>query len=169
MSEPRPIDVLVRGARALARGRDLQAILDRLLTGIAAASGAGSAAIFIADGTTSELRIAASIGLGADAAAGLVAAVRNPAHAVARTFASAESGFDVLPGAPGGPALRTHLPLIVERDGTERVVGVVALAHERPIEPELRPVLGAVADLAAVAIERAQRAGNVEGRSNKKP
>jgi len=33
------------------------------------------------------------------------------------------------------------------------VLGVVALAHERPVDPELRPSLLAVAELLAVALE----------------
>ncbi len=56
---------------------------------------------------------------------------------------------------PGGPKPRSHLPLIVTRgSGSETVVGVLALAHEDAIDAEARPVLEAVADLAAVAIER---------------
>jgi GAF domain-containing protein len=167
MSESQATDVLLQGIHDLARGSAVEVTLDGLLARIAAATGAGSGAILIADGQTSELRIVASLGLDADAAAGLTAAVRNPAHAVARTFATGETGFDVLPGAPGGPALRSHLPLIVERDGTERVVGVLALAHDRPIEPELRPILVGVADLAAVAIAGAQLGGAGSGRPNR--
>ena len=53
-----------------------------------------------------------------------------------------------------GPKLRSHLPLIVTRGGTETVLGVLALAHEDPIDAEDRPLLEALADLAAVAIER---------------
>ncbi|HEY8819316.1 MAG TPA: GAF domain-containing protein [Candidatus Limnocylindrales bacterium] len=58
------------------------------------------------------------------------------------------------PTAPGGPALRSHLPLIVTRGGTDEVLGVLALAHDRPTDPEMRQVLEAAADLAAVAIAR---------------
>jgi hypothetical protein len=169
MSESKATDVLLQGVHDVARGRPVDAILDGLLARIAAATGAGSGAILIVDGITHELRIVASVGLGADAAAGLTAAIRNPAHAVARTFATGETGFDVLPGAPGGPALRSHLPLTVERHGTERVVGVLALAHDQPIEPDLRPILVGVADLAAVAVERDQPVGTGFGRPKRKP
>jgi GAF domain-containing protein len=156
MSESSATDLLVEAAHALARGADRGATLDALLAGLAAATGSGSGAMFVPDGGTGELTIVASCDLGPEAAAGLTAAVRNPAHAVARTYASAETGYDVLPAAPGGPALRTHLPLIVERGDGARVVGVLALAHDKPLDPELRPVLLAVADLAAVAVERGQ-------------
>ena len=57
----------------------------------------------------------------------------------------------------GGPALRSHLPLVVTRGGTDSVLGVLALAHDEPIDPGLRPILQAVADLAAVAVERDSR------------
>jgi len=154
MSESPPIDVLIQGAHDLARGCDLPEILNGLLSGTAVATGSASGAILTANGGTSELWIVASVGLGAEAAAGLVAAVRNPAHAVARTYASAETAFDVLPANPGGPALRSHLPLVVARDGTEQVIGVLALAHERSIEAALRPLVLGVADLAALAIDR---------------
>jgi hypothetical protein len=61
--------------------------------------------------------------------------------------------YDVRPMNPGGPALRSHLPLVIGRQGVDRVVGVLALAYDRPIEPDTRPTVEAVADLAAVAIE----------------
>ena len=62
--------------------------------------------------------------------------------------------FDVAPTVPGGPTLRSHLPLVVTRGGTDAVLGVLALAHDAPIEAEERPILRAVADLAAVVLER---------------
>ncbi len=65
--------------------------------------------------------------------------------------------FDVLPTGAGGPALRSHLPLVVTRGGRDSVLGVLALAHDEPIDPEMRPVLQAVADLAAVTVERDRR------------
>jgi hypothetical protein len=152
MSEPSAIDVLIHGAHALARGRDVGAILDGLLEGIGAATSSASGAVFIKDGNSGELTIAAALDLGEDAAAGLTAAVRSPAHAVARTAATGEAAFDVLPGAPGGPALRAHVPLIVARDGGEQIVGVLALAYDRPMDSALHPLVRAVADLAAVAV-----------------
>ena len=81
--------------------------------------------------------------------------MRNPGHPIRRTFSDPIATFDVTPMNPGGPALRSHLPLIVLRDGADRVVGVLALAYDRPIDPDQKPTLEAVADLAAVAIDRA--------------
>ena len=46
--------------------------------------------------------------------------VRDPAHPIARTLVDGFATFDVKPMAPGGPALRSHLPLFGQ--GGERRV-----------------------------------------------
>jgi hypothetical protein len=145
-------EILVGGARALAHVDGPGASLQVLIETIASASGVASAAVVVkgADG----LEIVATFGIDAAATAGLAEAIRRPGHPIARTFDEPTPTFDVKPTAPGGPALRSHLPLIVTRDGTDQVLGVLALAHDRPTDPGMRPVLEAAADLAAVAIER---------------
>jgi GAF domain-containing protein len=112
-----------------------------------------SAAVFVAGSEPGVLEIAASIGLGDPTA--LAAAVRNPAHPIARSAADRTTSFDATPIAPGGPALRSHLPLIVKRRGSHRLVGVLAVAHDRPTTTEARSILEAAADLMAVAVELA--------------
>ncbi|MFI5260919.1 MAG: hypothetical protein ACHQZR_00025 [Candidatus Limnocylindrales bacterium] len=147
-------EILVTSARALAQADGLVPTLRALLDAIAEPLGIASAAIVVADARSGHLRIAASFGLGQDAEAGLAAAIGNPGHPIARTVANPVATFDVQPTAPGGPALRSHLPLTVTHDGRQRVLGVLALAHERPVEQGVRPLLQAGADLAAVAVER---------------
>jgi len=154
MSDHAARDILVARAGALADGDPLEPGLQLLLGSIARQLGAESAAILIPDAGRDRLAIAASFGLPDTAVAGLAAAVGNLGHPIARTFATPAASFDALPTAPGGPALRTHLPLVVIRGGSEVVLGVLALAHDHPIDPAMRPVLQAGADLAAVAIER---------------
>ena len=116
--------------------------------------GMGSAAVF-ALGPEGTLDIVAAIGLRDPSA--LAAAVRNPAHPVTRTAGERAAAFDVRPMAAGGPALRSHLPLIVGAEPGS-MVGVLAVAHEEPTEGDTRSILGAIADLAAVAIARSQAA-----------
>jgi GAF domain-containing protein len=145
--------ILIAGARALARVDGLRPSLKILVDAIARGCEAGSAAIIVA-GQDGGLEIAATFGLDDAATAGLAGAIRRPTHPIARTLETLTPTFDVLPTVPGGPALRSHLPLIVTRDGNDMVLGVLALAHDRPIDPETRPILQAAADLAAVAIER---------------
>jgi signal transduction protein with GAF and PtsI domain len=132
--------------------------LEILIGSIAGQLEVESAAIFVVNERSQVLELAASFGLGASAVAGLAAAVGNPAHPIATTVAAPVPTFDVLPMAPGGPALRSHLPLIVRRDGTDIVLGVLALAHDRPIAEAMRPLALAGADLVAVAIERSRNA-----------
>ena len=85
-----------------------------------------SAVIFVRDPGSPELRLAAAAGIEGPALDGLVAAVRNPIHPIVRTLADRDPTFDVLPINPGGPRLRSHLPIPI--DGA--TVGVLAVAHE---------------------------------------
>jgi len=145
-------EILVAGAGALARADGLSPTLQLVLDSIAEQLEIGSAAIFVMNQRVGRLEVVASSGLDDDTVAGLVAAIANPAHPVARTMSDSEPSFDRMPTAPGGPALRSHLPLIVTRDATDTVLGVLALAHDRPADTETRVLLQAGADLAAAAI-----------------
>jgi len=153
MSDPAR-DILVVGAAAVARGDGLGPSLRLLLDAIAGPLDVGSAAVVVVVPVSDRLEIAASYGLGDEAAAGLANAVNHPEHPIARTVAEPVASFNVLPTAPGGPALRSHLPLVVRRDGADLVLGVLALAHDRPFEPDVWPMLQAGADLAAATIDR---------------
>jgi hypothetical protein len=153
MSDLAARGILAAGSRALAHVGAAES-LELLLGAIAEGLEVESAVILVPSEGRDRLVIVASFGLQDAAVAGLAAAVGNPGHPIARTFATPVASFDVLPTAPGGPALRTHMPLVVTRASSEIVLGVLALAHEQPIDPVMRPILLAGADLAAVAIER---------------
>lgn len=152
MSGDPALDVLRDGARALARRDALEPTLLGMLQPLADRLDMASAAVFVASGAGPALEIAAAVGLGDPGA--LALAVRNPAHPVTRTVTERAAAFNVRPTAPGGPALRSHLPLVDGNGDAEVAVGVLALAHDRPIDPEMQLVLAAVADLAAVAVRR---------------
>jgi hypothetical protein len=146
-------EILIAGAGALAHsdglGPSLQVLLDSIATGL----GLESAAIVVVKAPPAALEIAASFGLVGPALAGLAEAIRDPNHPIARTVGEPVATYDVRPTRPGGPALRTHLPLVVTRAGATTVLGVLALAHEDSIDAGLRPLLQAAAELAAVTIE----------------
>lgn len=146
--------ILVDGAGGLARGDGLRSFLHLVLEALAAPLEILSAAVVTVDAAGERPAIVASYGLDDAAAAGLAGAIQNPGHPIRRTVADPVATFDVLPTVPGGPALRSHLPLVVRRGGADTVVGVLALAHDRPIEPESRAIVQAAADLAAVALDR---------------
>jgi hypothetical protein len=156
VTSPSPRDaaraILVRGARGLAHTDDLGPGLEVLLGVVAEQLDIESAVIVIVGADPGPLEIVASHGLGEAASSGLAQAIRNPQHPIARTVADLVSAFDVQPTAPGGPALRSHLPLTVSRKGTVAVLGVLALAHQHPIAPANRELAEAAADLAAIAI-----------------
>jgi len=149
-----PFDILVLGVRSLAHADDRGPALQALLGSIVEPLGIGSAAIFVVQRESDGLELVASAGIDDATATALAGAVRNPAHPIARTVTDRMASFDMRPTAPGGPALRSHLPLRVRRGGEDTLVGVLALAHDRPFDPPTRTLLGASADLAAVAIER---------------
>lgn len=150
MSESAARAILLAGARALAHADGLEGLLGAM----AEQAGVESAVIMVVTEPSGALVVAASVGLAEPAIVGLVAAVGDPRHPIARTVALPVPSFDVLPTRPGGPALRSHVPLTVARGGTQTVLGVLALAHNLPIAAEMRPLLEAGADLAAVEIER---------------
>jgi hypothetical protein len=146
-------EILVQGARALAHADSRGSGLESLLSVVADQLDVESAAIVAPDPSSDRLVIVASVGLGEPAIAGLTDALRDPGHPIARTLVDPVATFDVLPTRPGGPALRSHLPLIVTRAGSDRALGVLALAHQRPIDAASRLLIAAAADLAAVALE----------------
>jgi GAF domain-containing protein len=149
-------EILIGGARALAHADSLVSSLDSILGVLAERLDVESAVVVVAE-APDRLAIVASAGLEGPAIAGLADALRNPGHPIARTFGDPVVSFDVLPSVAGGPALRSHLPLTVTRNGTDTVLGVLALAHDRPMEADSRGLIQAAADLAAVAVERHRR------------
>jgi hypothetical protein len=107
-----------------------------------AVPGVESAAIFVA-GASGGLELGASIGVVGPALERLIEAVQEPDHPIARTTADGVASFDAVPIAPGGPALRSHIPLLIgAADPTSRrVIGVLAIAHDRPLDSEARASL----------------------------
>ena len=129
-----------------------QQVLDEVVHAAVLVDGIQSAALFVVAPLSSSLELAAAAGIAGPPLDGLVAAVRNPAHPVARALLDDGPTFDVLPMAPGGPRLRSHLPLQVDRDGRREAVGVLALAHDAPLDEGRRAELITLADEAATAI-----------------
>ena len=111
-----------------------------------------SAAIFVTREGSTVLELGAAAGVEETTLQRLTEAVRNSAHPIARTAALGEAEFDVTPMAPGGPALRSHLPLVIELGGARVVVGVLAVAHEHNLDAAVRQSLAELAEQAAALI-----------------
>jgi hypothetical protein len=148
------LEVLRGAARGLAQSGAADATLRAMLQPLVDRLGIASAAVFVVS-SGAELELTTSIGVGDPAA--LAGAVRNPEHPVARTAVDRRSGYDVVPIAAGGPALRAHLPLMVGVGDQATLVGVLALAYDEPLDSEKLELVTTLADLAAVAVARTER------------
>jgi len=113
----------------------------------------GSAAIFVARPDSSELELAGVAGIDGPALDGLRGAVRNPDHPIQRSLHDDGPTFDVRPMNPGGPALRSHLPLFAQVGRRRIAVGVLAVAHDQPLDPATRRALEALATRAAALVD----------------
>jgi hypothetical protein len=124
---------------------DLDAAAERAV----ALADIGSAAIFVARPDSGELELGGVAGISGPPLDGLRAAVRNPDHPIRRTMLDDGPTFDVRPMNPGGPALRSHLPLFAVVGGRRTAVGVLAVAHDQPLDPATRRALEELATSAA--------------------
>lgn len=154
---------LETAAAALARGQDVDGILATLLAAAVPAAGAGHAVLVIQHPDRPDLELAATAGLDADAVDALRTALRDHEHPVARVVGSGEAGER---RAADG-SLSVDLPLVVGRDGIEMIVGAATFTwpagHDRTEAGER--LARAVADLAAVAVDRARLASTIAERS----
>jgi GAF domain-containing protein len=114
--------------------------------------GISSAVIFAARPEGAGLELAAAAGVQGAALAGLVAAVQNPDHPVARALTDDEPSFDMRPMAPGGPALRAHLALKPTASPGKAATGVLAVAYESPLGDSERAALVSLAARTADAL-----------------
>jgi len=156
---PDPLTALVAGAAALARGADLDGTLDSLVGAAVAAVGAASAAISLQDPDRPAPELTFTVGLDEAGQAALVEAVAGADHPLAI------AGRD---GEEAGSANALALPLIVGRGGIEQGVGAIAFgwAGDHPRDGDETTFLRAVADLVAVAVDRARLASTVAERSD---
>jgi diguanylate cyclase (GGDEF)-like protein len=155
-----PFEIVALGAETVARA-DLEGALDRILRAMADYLGGVpsiTAAVFLQDPDRPGLRHVDSIGVDEETLGALASAVLDPEHPIARTVADGRATFNVAPRAPGGPKYRSHIPMVISRDGVEVPLGALAVAHEAELDEEARRLVQAVADLAAAAVDRARLA-----------
>jgi diguanylate cyclase (GGDEF)-like protein len=156
---PDPLTALVAGSAALARGADLDETLGALVGAAVAAVGATSAAISLQDPDRPAPELTFTVGLDEAGQAALVAAVAGADHPLAI------AGRD---GEEASSADTLALPLIVGRGGIEQGVGAIAFgwAGDHSGNEGETTFLRAVADLVAVAVDRARLASTVAERSD---
>ncbi len=147
---------LARGAMALSRTASLDETLAELCDALLSGSGADSAAVVIADPDRRDLEVGAAVGLDADGLASLATSVADRDHAIA---VAARGGVAVW-GA------ESFVPLTVGSDGTDAVIGAIAVTWSSgPPDAERRELVGAFANLIAVGIDRARLGSMASERS----
>ena len=171
---------LAAAIRAIARSESLDTALDIVLRGIADDLGARLALIVATDEDRSQRHVLRSLGL----AEGDIAIIESDAtdptdplavaaaeQRVVQTIAASAGGR----GGPSAVALtdrlglaRLHaLPLVVGRGGIDHVVGVLAVGWtaEAPAAHGSHGLIDALADLAALAIDRSHLAAGMAERA----
>ena len=158
----RPLDeaeVFSAAAAAVARGDDLDETLAELLGLAVDSAGAARGAVYVADHDRDvlELSVTYLVPEGAAASGASVEGMANggglgEAARSRRPLAVADaSKIAVLAGCAGG----LLVPLVVRRDGSEVLLGVMALGFGGPIPTGAETSVEPLADLGAVAVERA--------------
>jgi diguanylate cyclase (GGDEF)-like protein len=146
--------------------------LDVALTGILAAGvaalGASSAAIVLADPDRPGLQLAASIGLDEAGAVALSEAVAAPDHPLSAVVASRTATFDLPVTDPAGVSVvGSYVPCVIGSGGVESVFGALGMTWSAPHagSAEEQATVAALADLAALATDRARLASTAAERS----
>ena len=155
----RPTDTLAVSAAALAHGGDLDQTLSTLLGAAAGATGAAMGAAFLEDPDRPGLQITASLGMTPENDEAFEAAVNEASHPVAVAARELTARFGSTDaGADGAKLIDALLPLVIRHDGVDMGVGVLAFAWPAPhtLSDDDRTTLLAIAELAAVAVDRAR-------------
>ncbi len=173
MSNDRPdaqrqLAALTDAAAALARGATLDASLDAILSGLAAAVGARAAAVFLRDPDRPDLLLTSAVGLDEADAGAFAAETAEPTHpiAIAARDVTAVFGRKGV-GTGGAGALAADVPLVVTRDGADLPLGVVSFAWSGPhaVDEAEERLVRTAADLLAAAVDRAHLLSLVGERS----
>ena len=155
---PAPLDALATGVAAVLRGPDLDEAIGSLLGAIVAAVGATSATVSLQDPDRPDPELALTIGLDEAAQQAAVSAAADPAHPLttaARERVEASSGSTVA------------FPLIAARDGIDEALGAIAITFPEGAMPTAADttLIRLVADITALAVDRARLASTIAERS----
>jgi diguanylate cyclase (GGDEF)-like protein len=155
---PAPLDALAAGVAAVVHGPDLDEAIGSLLGAAVAAIGATSAVVSLQDPDRPDPELALTIGLDEAAQQAAVSAAADPAHPLttaARERVEASSGSTLA------------YPLIAARDGIDEALGAIAITFPEGRTPSDSDatLIRIVADITALAVDRARLASTVAERS----
>ncbi|HEX5825346.1 MAG TPA: GGDEF domain-containing protein [Candidatus Limnocylindrales bacterium] len=155
---PSPLDALAAGVAAVVRGSDLDEAIGSLLGAVVASLGATSAVVSLQDPDRPDPELALTIGLDEAAQQAAVSAAAEPDHPLttaARERVEASSGSTIA------------IPLIAARDGIDEALGAIAITFPDgtlPTDADTT-LIRLVADVTALAVDRARLASTVAERS----
>jgi diguanylate cyclase (GGDEF)-like protein len=155
---PSPLEALAAGVAAIVRGPDLDQGLGTLLAGAVATLGASSAMVSLQDPDRPDPELALTIGLDEAGQSRAMAAAADPAHPL--TAAGRERTEQRVDAT-------IAMPLIVARAGVEEPLGAIAISFGSSAEADGADtaLLRLVADLAALAVDRARLSTTAAERS----
>ena len=166
------LQLLSDAAAALARSKDLDAAVERLLTLATEALGASVGIVYLQDPDRVELQLGVAVGVHPDVGAQLEASLGGVDDAVAQIArdraARTVDGADVPRAlADAGIATAVLRALTVSRGGIDIPVGVLLVGWDGPVElaAEHDELVTAIGDFAAVAIDRSRLASMILERS----
>ena len=156
-----PDPLLLAAIRAVARSGDPDATLDELLEIVLRATGAERTAAFLWDTERGGLAVAGARGYPADDLPALEDAVGAADHPV-QLAAQERIQTTSQPGKDGG--VLAAWPIVVGREGIEEPIGALAIEIGAMLEADVAERVAALADLAAVVVDRARVASQVAER-----
>jgi len=159
IDRPAPLEALAAGVAVVVHGAELDDGIGSLVGAAIAALGGTSAMVSLQDPDRPDPELTLTIGLDEAAQQAAVTAVGDPAHPLttaARDRTEARSGSTIA------------LPLIVSRAGIEEPLGAVAVTFADDAAADAADVgyLMLLADIAALAVDRARLAATVAERSD---
>jgi diguanylate cyclase (GGDEF)-like protein len=166
------LQLLVDAAAVLARSADLDTAVEDLLVMAVETLGASVGLVYLQDPDRVELQLGVTVGVADDLGAALEGSVATADDVVLETArdrtARTVTGTAV-PSTLAEAGIATALlrPLTVSRGGVDIPVGVLLVGWDDLVElaPEHDELASAIADLAAVAIDRARLASMILERS----
>lgn len=162
-----PLASLLAAIRAVATAEDLEPALEAVLDA-ASILDPTMGAILVQDPDRPGLQVAATRGFDDDAREQLASDAADPSHPFAEAAAGRAPAFEREAAMADGSAfVGAYLPLVVGGGGVEAALGALGLGWTgtRRLDASERQLLQALAELAAVAVDRARLSSTAAERS----
>ncbi|MFL5721672.1 MAG: GGDEF domain-containing protein [Chloroflexota bacterium] len=165
-SDPRAS--LVRAIGSVARNGDIDTILAGILSAAADSLSPSMGAVFVQDPDRPGLHLVAAIGMDDPTTTRLETEIADPAHPFTAAATDRQASFErEATSADGATFIGAYLPLIVSSGGVDVGLGSIGFGWPSPrvLDDAERSTISALAELAAVAVDRARLGSTAAERS----